>query len=201
MTSTPDQEPSPQVEEGEARVTARQIVIEEWHKAVKQFGLLPGSEVEFVVGSICNRFDALAAAPALPVHGEGVAQEIVRDLRARREMRDGGNGNVYDVADELCERAADEIERLSALRAAKPEDREWQPIETAPSRKIVLVSNPEEGDLPIVAKKVGGQWVNIGAIPVTPAPHRFTLEPEPTHWRPLPAPPRLSPPHKQGGGK
>lgn len=38
------------------------------------------------------------------------AEELVRDLRARRIMVDGGNGNVYDVADEACEQAADLIE-------------------------------------------------------------------------------------------
>lgn len=44
--------------------------------------------------------------------------ELVRDLRARRIMVDGGNGNVYDVADESCEQAADHIvdlERKIAL--------------------------------------------------------------------------------------
>lgn len=39
-------------------------------------------------------------------------EEIVCDLRARRIMIDGGNGNVYDVVDETCEQAADIIEEL-----------------------------------------------------------------------------------------
>lgn len=38
--------------------------------------------------------------------------DLVRDLRARRIMVDGGNGNVYDVADEVCEQAVDLIEDL-----------------------------------------------------------------------------------------
>lgn len=41
--------------------------------------------------------------------------ELVRDLRARRIMVDGGNGNVYDIADEVCEQAADFIEKYVAL--------------------------------------------------------------------------------------
>ena len=42
-------------------------------------------------------------------------EELVRDLRARRTMIDGGNGNVYDVADEPCEQAADWIEKHLAV--------------------------------------------------------------------------------------
>jgi hypothetical protein len=40
--------------------------------------------------------------------------ELARGLRARRIICDGGNGNVYDIADEECERAAEIIERLAA---------------------------------------------------------------------------------------
>lgn len=45
--------------------------------------------------------------------------ELVRDLRARRIMVDGGNGNVYDVADELCEQAADWIEQQPTILAGR----------------------------------------------------------------------------------
>lgn len=38
--------------------------------------------------------------------------ELLRDLRARRIMVNKGHGNVYDVADEPCEQAADLIEDL-----------------------------------------------------------------------------------------
>lgn len=37
--------------------TARRIVCEEWHSAVKEFGLTPNSVTERVVGRIINRLD------------------------------------------------------------------------------------------------------------------------------------------------
>lgn len=60
----------------------------------------------------------------------------------------------------------------------------WHSIETAPSRQIVLVCNPKEGGVPVVAKLVGEIWYNIGAVPVgiTTAYH---LEPEPMYWMPI----------------
>lgn len=45
--------------------------------------------------------------------------ELVRDLRARRVMVDGGNGNVYDAADEVCEQAADWIEQSPTVLARR----------------------------------------------------------------------------------
>lgn len=36
---------------------ARRIVCEEWHAAVKEFGLTPNSVTEAVVGRIINRLD------------------------------------------------------------------------------------------------------------------------------------------------
>lgn len=44
--------------------------------------------------------------------------ELARSLRSRRIMRDGGNGNVYDIADEECEQAAEIIERAASAPAA-----------------------------------------------------------------------------------
>jgi len=42
-------------------------------------------------------------------------EDLIRDLRARRIMVDGGNGNVYDIADEVCAQAADWIEQPGAI--------------------------------------------------------------------------------------
>lgn len=39
------------------RDMARQIVCEEWHLAVKEFGLRPGSQIETVVSRIIMRLD------------------------------------------------------------------------------------------------------------------------------------------------
>ena len=59
----------------------------------------------------------------------------------------------------------------------------WNEIKTAPANETVLVCNPNEGRVPVVAKRVGSEWLNIGAVPVgyrgdqTPR-----LYPTPTHW-------------------
>ena len=43
--------------------------------------------------------------------------DIVERLRARIEMVNAGHGNVYDIPDEMCIEAADEIERLMVENA------------------------------------------------------------------------------------
>lgn len=40
--------------------------------------------------------------------------ETLRELHSRRTICDGGNGNVYDVADDACENAVSIIESLQA---------------------------------------------------------------------------------------
>lgn len=62
----------------------------------------------------------------------------------------------------------------------------WKPIEDVPSRQIVLVCNPVEGFVPVVAKKIGDQWFNVGAVPVGRSSGDYKLEPTPTHWMPIP---------------
>lgn len=45
-------------------VIARDIVCEEWQRAVAEFKLIPGSTTEKVVGRIINRLDDAATASA-----------------------------------------------------------------------------------------------------------------------------------------
>lgn len=63
---------------------------------------------------------------------------------------------------------------------------DWQPIDTAPDRKIVLVCNPDEGFVPVIAKKVSGTWFNVGLIPVGRSTADFHLDPLPLFWMPIP---------------
>ncbi len=56
---------------------------------------------------------------------------------------------------------------------------EWQPIATAPDDTEVLVW--DEGAIDIAIHQDGEQWFGaVGGI---------AIEPPPTHWMPLPAPP------------
>lgn len=58
----------------------------------------------------------------------------------------------------------------------------WQPIETAPKDKNVLVVSADN-DKPMRAMKTWGDWY------VFPIGHGLKLAHEPTHWMPLPEPP------------
>lgn len=51
--------------------TARRIVSEEWHAAVKQYNLTPGSVTERVVSRIINRLDETV----WPADGESAQKE------------------------------------------------------------------------------------------------------------------------------
>jgi hypothetical protein len=63
---------------------------------------------------------------------------------------------------------------------------DWQHIETAPDRKIVLVCNPKEGFVPAVAKRVSGQWYNIGVVLIGLTAADYRLDPQPLFWMPIP---------------
>lgn len=81
----------------------------------------------------------------------------------------------------LLRGAADAIQSLSALHR-----QEWQPIETAPRDKWILVWRP-------ASNVRDASWVCL-----PPSPGYWTegrggpLDPPPTHWMPLPAPPVIA---------
>lgn len=61
---------------------------------------------------------------------------------------------------------------------------EWQPIETAPDAQIVQVVGDAARMYPYRAEKREGIWGWFGTD------DRFhTVDPQPTHWMPLPKPP------------
>lgn len=61
---------------------------------------------------------------------------------------------------------------------------EWQTIETAPDQEEVLVANPESGRLPVIARKIEGEWFLIDV-------RMPRLRPPPTHWTRWPKLPRV----------
>jgi hypothetical protein len=76
--------------------------------------------------------------------------ELARGLRARRIICDGGNGNVYDIADEECERAAEIIERLAA-QADAPGGQPQSPADVTDAHKHVMQAIKElhEASIPV----------------------------------------------------
>lgn len=118
--------------------------------------------------------------------GSGHLLQLVQNLRNHRIMCDGGNGNVYDIADEDCERAADFIE-LHVMRAAAYAPA-WQPIETAPQDGSAILATGGGLGLSI---DIVSYNEHVGAWNAT----SYTLddrddEPDgysrPSHWMPLP---------------
>jgi len=73
----------------------------------------------------------------------------------------------------------------------------WQPIETAPNNKVVLVQHCDDL-FPDVAYQIPGEkyWLYDGGGPedvIDPGGHKhFLLPREPTHWMPLPDSPMES---------
>jgi len=85
-------------------------------------------------------------------------------------------------------RALDHLAAL--LDAARPSEAPWQPIETAPTDREVLLTDGREvsfggkllpEDMGVLAHEISDPgWWNVGGIT------------KPTHWMPLPAPPAIT---------
>lgn len=52
---------------------------------------------------------------------------------------------------------------------------DWQPISLAPADEVVLVANPDEGRMPVIAWRVGSDWWQFGI-------YGQKLRPDPTIW-------------------
>lgn len=74
-----------------------------------------------------------------------------------------------------------------ALKAA--DEAAWLPIESAPGNTCVIVSHPDyvfpafKDELFSEEHNLGLFFSNFGGLPCGP------LDPQPTHWQPLPTPP------------
>lgn len=62
---------------------------------------------------------------------------------------------------------------------------EWQPIETAPVGKPVILFYPEAKRSRPPFDVILGKWITVGVVGSTPR--------NPTHWMPLPPPPTETP--------
>jgi hypothetical protein len=61
----------------------------------------------------------------------------------------------------------------------------WKPIDSAPKDEEILVYTQSWGPIVAVLSEEFGQWLSRMQVPVT-----ITAEEAPTHWQPLPSPPR-----------
>ena len=100
--------------------------------------------------------------------------DLIERLRA---LAGSGMGDISKTAREAA----------AALEAAREDA--WQPIETAPRAELedIIAS---DGQAVFAVQWFDGQWVNS-----------FSDIVHPTHWRPLPDPPRIVPDAGQGGGE
>lgn len=130
------------------------------------------------------------ALPALHASSaQGVGRKRAEGIAAKIcDHHFNGKCGIKTAPDENCLiQIKAEIVRALSHHPAEPTREQWQPIETAPSRQFVLVCNPSEGNLPVVAKRYDELWINVGAIPVGRSDGQHTLDHAPTHWMPLPA--------------
>lgn len=87
--------------------------------------------------------------------------KITEQLRNRREMVNHGNGNVTDEPDDICEEAANEIDRLRAevLQCS---------VELGEAAKLIQKHYPRTGSL--FEEACGRARVAIGLTPCEPSP-------------------------------
>lgn len=76
-----------------------------------------------------------------------------------------------------------EVRRLRAQVAGHAERAGWQPIDTAPRDKELLLGWANDPDIMIGCCGYG-QWGEVNRVGQIDA-----FDPQPTHWQPLPAPP------------
>ena len=124
------------------------------------------------------------------------SMDIVERLRmiARQcgQMQDqasfGGEGVGVRVKDPafLVESATEAADLIATLRAAVEQEREWQPIETAPHNKAVLLGWEDWRD-GAWAMNVGPASTGVRNEVASSISHHGSA----THWQPLPAPPAI----------
>lgn len=101
---------------------ARQIVCEEWHRAVKEFGLTPGSTIETVVSRIINRLDGTAPEATAPARKfesvyEAAFNHITKHPRLRERLGNAEHRDVIGLIDAIA--AATEAALTAALASRK----------------------------------------------------------------------------------
>jgi hypothetical protein len=78
------------------------------------------------------------------------------------------------------------LDRIAALEAQLAE-REWRPIETAPKNKVILISLRRKHGSRVVLRAC---WYGENELDPAESEHGEGLRGDPTHWQPLPPPPK-----------
>ena len=104
---------------------------------------------------------------------------------ATSPITQGSFSSRTDLTMADCYHARDVLDRTARAPAEIVADEGWQPIESAPWGARLMVYVPSHG--PVVAERADDHWWSY----VPGAGSLIDLhEARPTHWRPLPAPPR-----------
>lgn len=164
-------------------VNVRQIVCEEWHKAVKEFSLRPGSHIEIVIGRIINRLDNISTqSPWMVRDGVQSRQHSSAWKKALRTLIDAAESGPY--SSELIGIAF--RNHLDALRnAISPSTNDhaqspWMDIETAPKDGCFLVQNRFGQVCP--AQKRDGDLTILNTVGYADWEYGTPI----SHWQPLP---------------
>lgn len=113
-------------------------------------------------------------------------QDVERMIERLKRGADRAESSPSISLPFLMHSAADMLAALSAIRL---DEEGWQPIETAPRDKWLLLAEAPYEPGPYDA--YAGHWHSDGYW-LSNCGQYVTETPEPTHWRPLPQPPRLS---------
>jgi hypothetical protein len=128
--------------------------------------------------------------------------ESVASLRARL-LQQADWYKAIEMHPETDALLRDAAERLAVLEQERDEacrefvsltlaQGDWQPIETAPEKTPILVWVPADVELrcgggPYRAVKVDGEWFSAAVFSMK----GWARAPAPTHWMPLPDPPKV----------
>lgn len=130
---------------------------------------------------------------------------LVDELRARKvKTKEYGRNGWYDEwnNDPLCQRAAAELTTLQSSLEAVEAERDaaratvWQPIETAPKNRFILLWCKEDNST-WFAKWQGGVWHGVDELGLTREGHgadneNFVTGWAVNAWQPLPALPAIT---------
>ena len=133
-----------------AHVDARQIVREEWHQAVKEFSLRPGTQTETVIGRIINRLDSVCVqSPWMDI--ETAPKDGKRILLSEEQQQVVGYWAV-NICTWICDWNHEEIPWQST---------HWMPLPAPPTQSSPPDSrsshNHGDGDPSVIPDLSGGE--------------------------------------------
>lgn len=138
---------------------------------------------------------SLSAVPA-PVSEEEIAQRLRRIIAMDTKLCGTTSEDSFEVEGDIAKEARAILSRLSRTEG------EWRPIETAPKDgSEVIVFCPKNRPQVFTAAFVCGEWGCSVEDRCAPKDDFYGDSPKwPTHWMPLPSPPRANNNHPSAMG-